>query len=140
MTYYKDYKLMIADEYIHNKSVYGDVINSLQDQLKNTNSTWEALKLMTHIDIYKRAINAPVTFQSVKSQDNPDNVYIHARSYVKIGQEGKKYWIAQYVGKKGEVTEAQKRQASIKVSDKAIEKLKEIELWIKSNKSDSLQK
>ena len=128
MNYHRDYKLMIADKYIHDKGVYSDVINNLQSQLKNTKSVWEALTLMTHIDIYKRAIAIHVNFQPVKSQDNPDNVYIHARGSVIIGKGGNRYWIGEYIGKKGEVTEAQKRHAVVKVMDKAIEKLKELEL------------
>jgi ribosomal protein L21E len=128
MNYYRDYKLMISDRYIHDKGVYGDVINSLQDQLKNTKSIWEALTLMTHIDIYKRVMSIQVTFQPVKDQKNPDNVYIHARGSVMIGKGAQRYWIGEYIGKRGEVTEAQKRHAVVKVMDKAVEKLKEIEL------------
>ena len=121
MVILRDYKEMIEDKYIRNKSVFTMEIKKLQNQLTESTSIENTLRIMNSLLHYKKVLNMTIYFYKMKDKKYPDNMYIHARGALTLST--RRLWVSHYVGKKDEVTDDMKKQASIELMKKAIKSI-----------------
>ena len=114
----RDYKEMIEDKYINNKSIFTLEINKLQKELKEPTSTENTLRIMDNIYSYKRVLEMTIGFQDVTNKRYPDKVYVQARGAIRFGES--RLWISHYTGKGNKVTDKMREQARLDVMKKAI--------------------
>lgn len=121
MSVSREYKEMIEDKYIHNKSVFTMEIKKLQKELKESTSIENTLRIMDNLSHYKKVLNMTINFQNVKDKKYPDNMYIHARGSLTIGT--RRLWVSHYVGKQDEVAPEMKVEAMFEIMKKAIKSI-----------------
>ena len=114
----RDYKEMIEDKYINNKSIFTLEINKLQKELKEPTSTENTLRIMDNLYSYKRVLEMTIGFQDVTNKRYPDKVYVQARGAIRFGES--RLWISHYTGKGNKVTDKMREQARLDVMKKAI--------------------
>jgi hypothetical protein len=118
----RDYKEMIEDKYINNKSVFTLEINKLQKELKESVSINEVCTMMDNLASYKKVIEMTIGFQNINTKKYPDNMYVSARGAISLGSNTR-IWFHHYTGKANTVTEKMREEAELALRKKAIKEL-----------------
>jgi hypothetical protein len=114
MSFIKEYEEMLNNAYIKSDKMSGlnttlipNHVNSLERELKQLAATdghviSAALRLMTELSIYKRALEMDVRSNQIPDAKVPERVYVQLRGAIPISK-GKRIWVGHYLGKREEV-------------------------------------
>jgi hypothetical protein len=117
MSFIKEYEEMLNGTYIKDDKLSGlnttlipNQVNSLVRELKQLSATEgqvirAAVRLMTELSIYKRALEMEVRANQIPDAKVPERVYVQLRGAIPISK-GKRIWVGHYLGKREEVLDS----------------------------------
>jgi hypothetical protein len=128
MSVIADYKEIIGGSYFKPENLAGlktnlipTQINALERELrqlaeKNGAVIQAALKLMTELSIYKRALEMEIRANQIPDAKVPERVYVQVRGAIPISK-GKRIWVGHYLGKREEVCNSSGQVLPVKMCE-----------------------
>jgi hypothetical protein len=117
MSFIQEYEEILNGTYINSDNLSGlnttlipNQVNSLERELKQLAATdgqviRAAIRLMTELSIYKRALEMEVRTNQIPDAKVPERVYVQLRGAIPISK-GKRIWVGHYLGKREEVLDS----------------------------------